>query len=271
MKLLLSFVVFIFAFSIYAFPSDSIGVRAKGGRSYILHKVDAGETLYALSKRYKASVSSIESANGIDAGLSVGQVLWVPTTATVEQPTVDVKFHTVEPGQTLYAISRLHNVSVDNIKKWNNLSSNELSVGQKIIVAQEVKIISTVVPVEESIEVKKVQPEKESTLTEKEPINKKEQVVKQSKTSYNPQKQVGKVVLGSDVRLNHKFSYCLHPSAPIGTIMVLTCKFNDRVILVKVVGNLSMDSGIILNVNKSVLDSLNIDNNSFEAEVTYLD
>ena len=39
----------------------------------------------------------------------------------------------------------------------------------------------------------------------------------------------------------------------------------------KVIGNVGMEEGVILKANKSVFDSLNIVNESFEAEVTYLD
>lgn len=42
--------------------------------------------------------------------------------------------HEVQPGETLYAISKKFNISVDDIKKKNNLSDNTLSIGQRLIV-----------------------------------------------------------------------------------------------------------------------------------------
>jgi LysM repeat protein len=268
MKLLLSFVVLLVSLQAFSSACDSIGVRTKGGRSFILHKVEAGETLYRLSKRYNVAVSSIERANTIEGGLSVGQVLWIPTTYKIEEPKEDVQFHTVQSGQTLYAISKLYDASVDDIKEWNNLTSNELSVGQKIIVAKVTVVPTTVTVAKDTVEIDE---QVKGSNNVKVAIKKKEVISKQKKTSYNPQKQIGLVVLGTEEKLNYKFSYCLHPTAPIGTIMVLTCSFNDRVILVKVVGNTSMEEGVILKVNKSVFDSLSIDNESFDAEVTYLD
>jgi LysM repeat protein len=276
MKLYLSFVALLFSIAVFCAPSDSVGVETKGGRSYILHKVEAGETLYALSKRYNSSVSSIERSNTLKSGLSVGQVLWVPTSYKPEEALEDLTYHAVAPGQTLYAISRLYTVSVGDIKKWNDLSSNELSVGQKIIVKKGIPqdVLDqnkSIDAVEIKQEVKKVDTIKNERVVEVEVKKEVPIVKKKKKSSYNPQMQIGQVVLGTEKPLDYRFSYCLHPTAPIGTIIVLTCKFNDRVILVKVIGNVGMEEGVILKANKSVFDSLNIVNESFEAEVTYLD
>ena len=40
----------------------------------------------------------------------------------------------VQPGETLYAISKKFDISVDDLKKKNNLSDNTLSIGQRLIV-----------------------------------------------------------------------------------------------------------------------------------------
>ena len=44
--------------------------------------------------------------------------------------------HTVQPGETLFRIGRKYHVSVESLKKWNNLSDDMIEVGQKLIVAQ---------------------------------------------------------------------------------------------------------------------------------------
>ena len=51
------------------------------------------------------------------------------------------KFHLVEKGETLYSISKIYNVDIEEIKKLNNLSSNEISIGQKIIVDDQIEKI----------------------------------------------------------------------------------------------------------------------------------
>lgn len=42
--------------------------------------------------------------------------------------------HTVQANQTLYSIARLYNVSVDQLRSWNNLSSEAIRVGQSLVV-----------------------------------------------------------------------------------------------------------------------------------------
>ncbi|MEM8584172.1 MAG: LysM peptidoglycan-binding domain-containing protein [Bacteroidota bacterium] len=46
--------------------------------------------------------------------------------------------HTVSRGETLYGLSRTYSTSVDQIKQWNNLSSNDIFPGQQLIVGQSV-------------------------------------------------------------------------------------------------------------------------------------
>lgn len=45
-------------------------------------------------------------------------------------------YHTVAKGETLYRISRQYGVTVQELKEWNNLSSNLISVGQKLRVSK---------------------------------------------------------------------------------------------------------------------------------------
>ncbi|HSI75528.1 MAG TPA: LysM peptidoglycan-binding domain-containing protein [Lunatimonas sp.] len=57
--------------------------------------------------------------------------------STVSTPTITTQKieHVVQPGDTLYAISRKHGVSVDQIRSWNNIDeSNLLKVGQTLII-----------------------------------------------------------------------------------------------------------------------------------------
>ncbi len=54
-----------------------------------------------------------------------------------DRPPVDKEtwlYHTVEAGQTLYAISRMYEVKVEQIKKWNNLKDNTIKAGETLIV-----------------------------------------------------------------------------------------------------------------------------------------
>ncbi|MEP2667694.1 MAG: LysM peptidoglycan-binding domain-containing protein [Cyclobacteriaceae bacterium] len=114
-------------------PSDSLRMETIGGKTFVIHQVDEQETLYGISRRYGASITQILEYNKeADAGLDVGQILRIPYVprAAVVQSNGDV--HTVGPGETLFSISRLYNLSVDELKSMNNLTANALSVGQQL-------------------------------------------------------------------------------------------------------------------------------------------
>ena len=57
--------------------------------------------------------------------LSIGQVLKLPSSSTISTDT-----YTVKSGDSLYAIAKKYNTTVDTLKSLNNLTSNTLSIGQ---------------------------------------------------------------------------------------------------------------------------------------------
>lgn len=133
-----------FSFSIHAriSPSDSVGIRTIDQKSYIVHKVEKGETIYALSRRYKVDVQSIFNANpGSMNGINVGQELVIPTnliasenTPTVQEAQKDRIVHTVATGESLFTIGQKYSVNINDIKQWNNLRNNTLTIGQKLTI-----------------------------------------------------------------------------------------------------------------------------------------
>ncbi len=133
---LFSFLVLLLSVSTaYALPQDSIRTEGRNGQLFVVHRVDMGETLYGLARRYNVSVDQIKKANdGLPSGLQAGSMLYVPTGkpagSTPTASTKPVKTHTVKPGETLYGISRETGVSVDQIKQFNALTSNEISIDQ---------------------------------------------------------------------------------------------------------------------------------------------
>jgi len=144
-------------------PLDSLGIRKIGNQSFIIHRVEKGENLYRLSLRYGVKVDDIVKSNpGADKSIQVGQDLRIPSksnvvvTAPVSQPaqqqtqsppvernqnprintqTSSGKIeHMVRPGETLFGIAGKYNVTVNDIKKWNSLSSNTISIGERLTV-----------------------------------------------------------------------------------------------------------------------------------------
>lgn len=118
---------------LFANPLDSIGSETINGKIYVLHQVEAGETVYSISAKYSAGMREIVAISPeVKKGLSIGMVIKVPYSGKRSiKSTPD--FHIVKAGETLYGVSRLYNVSVDQIMDWNNLTSSGLDIGQKLL------------------------------------------------------------------------------------------------------------------------------------------
>lgn len=107
------------------------------------HTVQSGDTLWGISRQYQISVDEIRRLNNMsDASLSLGQRLQVSVdspsygsgnTATASSPNTSV--YTVQAGDSLWRIATKFNISVNEIKALNNLSSNALSLGQQLRVS----------------------------------------------------------------------------------------------------------------------------------------
>ncbi|MBP3766629.1 MAG: LysM peptidoglycan-binding domain-containing protein [Bacilli bacterium] len=91
------------------------------------YTVSSGDTLYSISKKLGVTVDEIKQLNNLTSNtLRVGQTLLIPTNEIVEDSYI------VKPGDTLYSISRITGISIDDLRRINNLNSDILSVGQKI-------------------------------------------------------------------------------------------------------------------------------------------
>jgi LysM repeat protein len=119
---------------------DSIGIEKKDGKTFVLHQVDAKETLYSIARRYSAKVEDIKAANPtIGDGLKIGQTLRIPYKGVVapipgstSAANRTYKSHTVEKKETLFAISRQYGVSVEEITKANPGIESGLKEGQTL-------------------------------------------------------------------------------------------------------------------------------------------
>lgn len=95
------------------------------------YKVAKGDTLYSISRRSGVAIDDIKKWNNLSNNtLSVGQTLKLKAPSNSGAITGDT--HKVVSGDTLYNISKRSNVSVENIKKWNNLKNDSISKGQTL-------------------------------------------------------------------------------------------------------------------------------------------
>jgi LysM repeat protein len=144
-------------------PLDSIGTERRDGRRYVLHRVDQGQTLFAVARRYRTSVDAIRAANPeLGAGtVRYDQLLRVPagSTALPKPPPATIKdplatkpvrpeetykpatapngTHIVETGQTLYSLAARYGVSMADLRRWNAIGADGIRVGQTLIVSEK--------------------------------------------------------------------------------------------------------------------------------------
>ena len=109
---------------------------------YIVKK---GDSLYSIAKKFGVTVDEIKSLNNLTSNnLSIGEQLMIKST-TGDEPVnpeeecigtgyVEPQYimYTVQKGDSLYTIARRYNTSVDNIKALNNLTNNNLSIGEQL-------------------------------------------------------------------------------------------------------------------------------------------
>ncbi len=100
----------------------------------IYYTVKAGDTLYGIASANGLSVNELKSINNLTSNnLSIGQKLLIGGTGEIVADS-DYDTYVVKSGDNLYSIAKNYNTNVDNLKNINNLSTNNLSIGQKLLV-----------------------------------------------------------------------------------------------------------------------------------------
>lgn len=118
----------------------------KNGVEYYEYIVRQSEGLWAISQRFGVSQAEIHKHNPEikdNNGLKVGQLLMIPIKKKVEKVASNEKErtsfqeHVVERKQTLYAISKLYDISVEELISCNNLKGSEIKEGQRLLIPQK--------------------------------------------------------------------------------------------------------------------------------------
>ncbi|MGM0944400.1 MAG: LysM peptidoglycan-binding domain-containing protein [Bacteroidota bacterium] len=111
-------------------------------RNGITYRVRSGDVLGRIAELHGVSVSQLKAWNGLSSNLiRVGQNLTIyssstaSTVAQVQTNSNGQKTYTVQPGDSLWIISKRHaGLTVEQIKRLNNLNSNNIKPGQKLII-----------------------------------------------------------------------------------------------------------------------------------------
>ncbi|HIS17250.1 MAG TPA: LysM peptidoglycan-binding domain-containing protein [Candidatus Coprovivens excrementavium] len=100
---------------------------------YIVKK---GDSLWSIANKYGLTVDKLKDINNLSSNmLSVGQKLLINDDTDVDN--VNENYYIVKSGDTLYSIAKKYGLTVDELKKMNNLSSNTLSINQKLLVGND--------------------------------------------------------------------------------------------------------------------------------------
>ena len=305
-------------------PLDSTGTSTRHGLVFIVHEVTAGETLYRISKTYNVSVEDIQKENTNTEALAVGQKLFIPTgkKATSTSNIVTTKTHQVQKGEGLYSISKKYGVTVEDIQKWNNLTSTSVNLGQNLIVSaplpnkpvtqtptpttelthtveageglysiskkygvsiEEIKALnnmtSTALNANQVLIIKKGNSPKSaplvketltSTTTSSPTLNHPKKINPSTAiTGNNRIEEKGVVGFASLAEYNSKYSYGLHKTAPVGTIVKIVTT-EGLIHWVRIMGTIDANETSILKVNKTVLDKIGAGKTVFEATISYV-
>ena len=308
---------------------DSIGTETINGKVFVIHMVAEKETLYGLSKRYGTTVEVILQYNPTaDAGLEIGQILKIPYLPKQAVRSVNGVTHTVVAKETMFSISQAYNVTVEEIKQWNNLSGNSLSIGQELIIksgktsnnpeaaavaasglhvvaaketmfsiskqygvtvqqlkdwnkleGNEISIGQELIVRSPQVEITKSNPPavitepKHDTPSVQPKTEVKEQTIRISESVKNSDEitQSGLAELIEGTEGNRKY-LALHRTAPVGTILKVKNEMNNREVFVRVMGKLPdtpLTDKLVIKISKSAYDRLGAIDSRFRVELTY--
>jgi LysM repeat protein len=308
---------------------DSVGVERRNGKFFVKHKVEPKETLYALSRKYGVPVSKIVESNPtVEASIRVDQIVLIPrnaplsaavnsvatTTPKTPAPTASnrtftvnnkgEKIHVVEAKQTLYSISRMHGVSVESIKTWNNLADNSIEIGTGLIVGKgavptankpvyvpevddEVEKATATIPVAAPVTPKNTPASttKAATTTastnpvttpaEAAPaVSEREEEAGTTETAAGVKKVIENGMAEMiDPKADTNKYLALHKTAPVGTIMQVKNAMNGQVVYVRVIGKLpetGTNNNVVVRISKKAYQKLGAVDQKFRVEVSYM-
>ena len=107
----------------------SISVSPEVSDTYIVQK---GDSLWSIANKFNMTVSELKNLNNLTNNLlSIGQVLKIKDSSNNGKIT-----YTVQKGDSLWVIANKYGITTEELKSYNNLKSNLLSIGQLLKIPQ---------------------------------------------------------------------------------------------------------------------------------------
>jgi len=289
-KKTLLFFAFSFCLFFYAKANmvDSLGLKKESSKTYIVYKMGNKQPVLSVLKRYNLSLAEFKQANPeTDIPVKSGEIVFIPlhymdeSTASLTQspkPTAippvvtatekkldeknvnDEGIHIVTAKQSLLNVANLHKVTMAEIRKWNNLTSDVLKEGQRLWVTTPKTTV-----IDKTTLLPSKNPTEENKGTE----------ITAPKEGSNPEGLKKTLEMGIaeliDVPDNSGKYLALHKTAPIGTLVLVKNLANNQSIWVKVIGRLpNADSKLIIKLSPKAFERLNAVDKRIRAEISYL-
>jgi len=269
--------------SLQATTLDSLGLKKENNKTFLLFKVGPKQSLFSILKRYNLSLTEFKSVNTeIEIPVKTGEIIYIPLhyleesnpapkvaeEKAPETPAKAAEIHIVAPKQGLLSVANMHKVTMAELRKWNNLTTDRLQEGQRLIVSDPAGSTTIAVDKASLLPAKTTNavapaaaapaPVADAPTKEKGP----EDIKKKIETG------IAELI---DVPDNSGKFLALHRTAPIGTLVLVKNLTNNQSIWVKVIGRLpGGDSKVIIKLSPKAFEKLNAVDKRVRAEISYL-
>jgi LysM repeat protein len=264
--------------SAFGSPVDSLGLKKDNNKTYIVYKVENKQPLHSILKHFNLSLTEFKQINPeVNIPINAGEIIFIPihyldeaTNALIapakplekvvvkkqeEIKSIESGIHIVSAKQSLLTIANLHKVTMADIRKWNNLTTDVLKEGQRLLVEAPKNFVID-----------------KSTLLGSKNDKGIEELKSDSKESDGLKKTIETGIAELiEVPDNSGKYLALHKSAPIGTLVLVKNLANNQSIWVKVIGRLpNSDGKLIIKLSPKAFERLNAVDKRIRAEISYL-
>ena len=157
MKYFSTILLALLAFTAVCAQTDSLPTTVIDGQPVYKYEVQKSEGLYRISKRFGVSQETLLKFNKSleNEGLKLGQIIFVPIVQTVDSS--QYVLHTLQPKETLYGLSRMYDVKVEDIEKLNPETSKRMAIGSTLLIKKkESAEVATATKPQEAVEPAKI-------------------------------------------------------------------------------------------------------------------
>ena len=239
-------------------------------------KKEKKERLAREAREAKKQRNAAANSANIDPEQPVVQ----PVVQTVQQPlqenTSPPIQYKVSAGETLYAISKRFNTSIDAIMKLNSLTSDTLTPGELLLVnsGQSSPQPSARVAVfhKDSLVAKKDSAKVAPVISIVKDSSAAERKFNANRYGIYEKNEKGVATWIDDTSLDPNKKLVLHRTAPIGTVIKITNPMTNRTTFAKVVGRFTDNEStkdVIIVMTKNVADSLGALDKRFYVNISY--